>query len=109
MSSPVCFRTASTTLGWLWPTFMTAMPALKSMYVFPSTSSTTDPWARFATMGDVFVVVARYFAARAMISRALGPGGVTLIVGTFTGTPGANYPGVGINSLGEGSRKRENP
>jgi len=71
--------------------FMTEIPHAKSMYVFPSTSSTTDPRARFATMGDVFVLVARYFVSLSMISRAFGPGGVTLMSGTSNDdTPAAD-------------------
>src|SRR3989304_4015568 len=67
--------------------FTTEIPHVKSMYVFPSTSSITEPWARFATIGDVFVLVARNLVSRSMISRAFGPGGVTLMSGTFTTTP----------------------
>src|SRR5512136_712407 len=87
MNSPACLRTASTTLGCESPTLSTEMPDAKSMSRFPSTSSTMDPWPRLITTGADFVVVAMYFLSRSITSRAFGPGGVTLMSGTFTESP----------------------
>src|SRR5256885_10462425 len=75
------------------------MPDEKSMRRLPSTSSTTDPDARLITIGADFVVVAMYVRSRSMISRAFGPGGVTLMSGTFTITPCRDLLARRINSL----------
>src|SRR5712691_7388175 len=75
------------------------MPDEKSMRRLPSTSSTTDPDARLITIGADFVVVAMYVRSRSMISRAFGPGGVTLMSGTFTVTPRRGLLARRINSL----------
>src|SRR5213592_2399450 len=79
--------------------FRTEMPDEKSMSRFPSTSSTTDPDARRITIGADFVVVARYLRSRSTISRAFGPGGVTLMSGTFTIAPENRLAPGRINSL----------
>src|SRR6267378_1024601 len=79
--------------------FKTEIPDAKSMSKFPSTSSTTDPDARRTTIGADFVVVATYLWSRSIISRAFGPGGVTLMSGTFTIAPESGLAPGRINSL----------
>src|SRR3989442_4382925 len=79
--------------------FRTEMPDEKSMRRFPSTSSTTEPDARRITIGADFVVVATKVRSRSTISRAFGPGGVTLMSGTFTIAPEGRLAPRRINSL----------
>src|SRR5207237_9189397 len=75
---------ASTTFGCAWPMLRTEIPEEKSIRRFPSTSSTTEPDARRITIGADLVVVATNARSRSTISRAFGPGGVTLMSGNFT-------------------------
>ena len=66
---------ASTTRGWLWPTFATPTPPTKSTNVLPSTSVIVDPRARSATIGS-WTMSGRATAcrSRSRISRLRGPG-----------------------------------
>src|SRR5687768_9616695 len=66
---------ASSTRGWLWPTFATPTPPTKSTNVLPSTSVIVDPRARSATIRS-WTMSGRATArrSRSRISRLRGPG-----------------------------------
>src|SRR5437879_2579633 len=64
-----------------------------------SASTSTEPDARRSTIGADFVVVATYVRSRSTISRAFGPGGVTLMSGTFNVAPEAWLAPGRINNL----------
>src|SRR3989454_3163706 len=66
-----------------------------------------EPEALLTTIGADFVVVAMWLWSRAMISFAFGPGGVTLMSGTFTVAPRFRLRSGRINSLvAENPRER---
>jgi len=62
---------AATTLGWLWPTFITEMPPPKSMYSRPSTSRTIAPCADLTCTGVVLVTPAEMTCVLSFCSPAL--------------------------------------
>src|ERR1700737_2956386 len=73
---------AATTRGWECPVVTTAMPAVKSRNLLPSTSVTQQPWPWSITKGYARVKlgdIAR--VSRAMSSAAFGPGSGVLIDG----------------------------
>ena len=62
---------AATTLGWLWPMFMTAMPPPKSMYSRPSTSRTIAPRADSTCTGVVLDTPAEMTCVLSFCNSAL--------------------------------------
>src|SRR5712691_4965327 len=96
-----CSLMAATTLGCEWPVVTTAMPAVKSRNLLPSTSVTQQPWPRSMTKGYERVKLGDIaLASRAMSSAALGPGRAVLISG-FTGRKHNGRHGQGEASKGD--------
>src|SRR5262245_13011598 len=84
MNLCACVVIARTTSGCACPADTVAMPAQQASHAFPSTSSTTAPAPLAMTNGalrgyDGEIVC----ASRARIASAWGPGGGTLMWGTF--------------------------
>src|SRR5215467_14098036 len=95
---------AATTFGCEWPVVTTAMPAVKSRNVFPSTSVTQQPSPWSMTNGYERVKLEDIaLLSRAMRSAAFGPGSAVLSSGLVTG--GKHN---GRHGQGEAGKAREN-
>ena len=81
----ICFFAASITYGLQCPTFDTAIPEVKSMNLFPSTSSKTAPFPLFIAIGSCFPernsVANPYFSSFFLSFREFFAGGSFIILG----------------------------